>query len=329
MNSKSNQLECNVSRRRFLGMAVASAALPCLATAKGIDSSAATENKGGKSIKIFIFSKHLQWLDYRDMAKTAAEIGFDGIDLTVRPGGHVLPERVQEDLPKAVRAIKAAGLDVPMITTAVTEPSDALTASILATASQAGIRYYRMGYYRYDDSKTIHQTLSDAKPKLRDLVEMNKQYNIVGTYQNHAGSKYVGAPLWDLDYLFRDIDTRWIGCQFDIRHATVEGGTVWPTHFRLTSRYINTLVAKDFKWTQTRNAWRPQNCPLGEGMVDFPRYFKMLRQARIAVPMSLHLEYPIGGAEHGARRLTVDGQQVIEAMRKDLRFLRNMTGPTL
>ena len=320
MNSKSNESKCIVSRRRFLGMAVAGTTLPWPAMAR----MTASENKGGKSIKICIFSKHLQWLDYQGMAKTAREIGFDGIDLTVRPRGHVLPERVREDLPKAVQAVKAAGLDVPMIATAITDPADPLTESILATASQAGIRYYRMGYYRYDASKTIHQTLNEAKPKLRDLVEMNKHYNIVGTYQNHAGARYVGAPLWDLDVLFGDLDTHWIGCQFDIRHATVEGGTFWPTHFRLMARYINTLVAKDFKWAQIKNAWQPENCPLGEGMVDFPGYFKMLRKAKVAVPMSLHLEYPIGGAEHGARQLTGDKQQVIKAMREDLRFLRSL-----
>ena len=320
MNSKSNESKCIVSRRLFLGMAVAGTTLPWPAMAR----MTASENKAEGSIKICIFSKHLQWLDYHQMARTAREIGFDGIDLTVRPRGHVLPERVREDLPKAVQAVKAAGLDVPMIATAITDPADPLTESILATASQAGIRYYRMGYYRYDASKTIHQTLNEAKPKLRDLVEMNKHYNIVGTYQNHAGARYVGAPLWDLDVLFGDLDTHWIGCQFDIRHATVEGGTFWPTHFRLMSRYINTLVAKDFKWTQIKDAWKPENCPLGEGMVDFPGYFKMLRKAGIAVPMSLHLEYPIGGAEHGARQLTGDKQQVIKAMRKDLRFLRSL-----
>jgi L-ribulose-5-phosphate 3-epimerase len=43
---------------------------------------------------VYIFSKHLQFLGYEDMAQAAAEIGFDGIDLTVRPGGHVPPETV-------------------------------------------------------------------------------------------------------------------------------------------------------------------------------------------------------------------------------------------
>ncbi|UCC97110.1 MAG: TIM barrel protein [Phycisphaerales bacterium] len=256
------------------------------------------------------------------MAQTAAEVGFDGIDLTVRPGGHVEPERVRDDLPKAVRAIKEAGLDVPTITTAITDPRDKLTADILETASQSGIRYYRMGYYRYEDARSIQQTLREVRPALRDLVEVNKQYDISGTYQNHAGSRYVGACIWDLYYVLKDLDARWIGSQFDIRHATVEGGTTWSVHFRLIREYINTLVAKDFRWAQTQGVWKPENCPLGQGMVDFPQYLQMVKQAGLAGPFVLHLEYPLGGAERGARRLTGDKRQVIEAMRKDLQFLR-------
>ena len=58
------------------------------------------------NLNISVFSKHLQFLDYQDMANMAAQIGFDGVDLTVRPKGHVLPERVNQDLPKAIDAIE-------------------------------------------------------------------------------------------------------------------------------------------------------------------------------------------------------------------------------
>ena len=312
----------DLSRREFIRMTAAVAALPSLSVAQTTAASPASGAQTKKPTKICIFSKHLQWLDYQQMAQTAREIGFDGIDLTVRPDGHVLPQRVREDLPKAVQAIKAAGLEVPMITTAITDPNDALTANILAAASEVGIRFYRMGYYQYEDSASIQQTLNEAKPMLRDLAAMNKQHNIMATYQNHSGSQYVGACIWDLYSLLEDLDPRWVGCQFDIRHATVEGGTTWPVHFRLMSKYINTLAAKDFRWAQIKGTWQPQNCPLGEGMVDFQRFFKMLKQAGSTAPFSLHLEYELADAEHGASRLTGDKQQVIEAMRKDLRFLR-------
>jgi sugar phosphate isomerase/epimerase len=271
---------------------------------------------------VHVFSKHLQWLDYEGMAQTAAEIGFDGVDLTVRPRGHVLPERAEEDLPKAVEAIKKAGLRPLMMTTAINDPSDPLTESILKTAGALGIRYYRMGYYRYRDDTSVEATLNEIKPKLRDLAALNAQYGLAGAYQNHAGNGYVGAPLWDLHLLLKDLDPRWIGVQYDIRHATVEGGTAWPTTLRLLAPYVNTLVAKDFQWTRSDGKWRAGNCPLGEGMVDWPRYFSMLDRQKIVTPFSLHLEYPIGGAEHGLRQLTADKEVVVTAMRRDLATLK-------
>lgn len=322
MNLKNFKSANPLSRRGFIKTAASVAALPLVAHAQTKAPSKLSATEGKQARKICVFSKHLQWLDYQEMARTAREIGFDGIDLTVRPGGHVEPQKVRDDLPKAVEAVREAGLDVPTITTAVTDPADKLTADILETASRAGIAFYRMGYYQYQNSKSIQQTLDEAKPMLRDLVEMNKQYKIAGAYQNHSGPRYVGACIWDLYYLLKDLDPRWIGSQFDIRHATVEGGTVWPVHLRLISEYINTLVAKDFRWAQINGAWRAENCPLGEGMVDFPRYFKMVRQAEIGSLLCLHLEYPLGGAEKGARTLTGDKQQVIDAMRKDLQFCR-------
>ena len=67
-------------------------------------------------LKIAIFSKHLQFVEGDELAAAAAKIGFDGIDITVRKGGHVEPERVRQDLPPLVAAIRRHGLEVPMIT---------------------------------------------------------------------------------------------------------------------------------------------------------------------------------------------------------------------
>ncbi|MBK7338584.1 MAG: hypothetical protein IPJ00_21720 [Saprospirales bacterium] len=49
---------------------------------------------------IHIFSKHLQWLDFEQMAKTAAEIGFDGVDLTVVRKGMCFPKCGKPTCPK-------------------------------------------------------------------------------------------------------------------------------------------------------------------------------------------------------------------------------------
>jgi len=310
---------CSRSRREVLSAGALTAASILL----GSQTRAKSASQGGSErCTVHVFSKHLHWLDYEGMAETAAEIGFDGVDLTVRPRGHVFPERVEDDLPEAVEAAQKAGIKITMMTTAITDPRDPLTKSILATAGRLGIGYYRMGYYRYEDNKPIAKYLDEIRPMVADLAAMNEHYGIAGSYQNHAGARYVGAPLWDLYGLLKDLDRRWLGCQYDIRHATVEGGTAWPTTLRLLAPHINTLVAKDFRWTEETGKTRAENCPLGEGMVDFAAYFEMLARQRIAGPMSLHLEYPLGGAEHGARRLTTPAENVTNAMRKDLSKLR-------
>lgn len=306
-----------ITRRSFVQKGIAAAAaLPALTTLAASPTQPKT--------KIYLFSKHLQWLDYTGMAETAAELGLDGLDLTVRPGGHVEPKRVKDELPRAAEAMRQAGLTIDMMTTAVRDPRDPQTTDILSTAAGLGFRHYRMHWFKYDLNQPIPGQLDSLKPACRDFAALNRHYGLLGAYQNHAGSNYVGAELWDLWTLLRDINPQHLGCQYDIRHATVEGGQAWPTTFQLMAPHITSLCAKDFYWHKTDQGWRAQNCPLGEGMVDFSAYLKMLKQAELQAPISLHLEFEMGGAEHGRRELSIPKKQVLAKMRKDIETLRTL-----
>ena len=92
-----------------------------------------------RPLSVHIFSKHLQFLDYKDMSKVAADLGFDGLDLSVRPRGHVEPENVERDLPKAVEAMANQGLLSLMMTTAINNTRDAVNLKVLETAADQGI----------------------------------------------------------------------------------------------------------------------------------------------------------------------------------------------
>jgi L-ribulose-5-phosphate 3-epimerase len=313
----------NPSRRGFLAAATAMAAVGASRLFAQGAAQAQRRARDG-DFDISVFSKCLQWLDYPGMAGITAEAGFDGVDLTVRQGGHVLPERVEEDLPRAVEATAKAGVHVRMIVTDITDPRDARTRRVLQTAGRLGVRHYRLGVYHYSDTGAVMTQLDEIKPRLRELAEMSKQYGVAATFQNHAGAAYVGAPLWDLHYLLRDLDPRWMGVQFDIRHAVVEGGLDWPVNLRLLAGSINTLAVKDFRWTRQGTRWATENCPLGQGMVDFRAYAGMLKRHGIAGPVSIHFEYPLGGAEHGNREIAVDRKTVLEALRSDLGYLRKV-----
>ena len=270
---------------------------------------------------VHVFSKALQFLDYNNMAAAVADIGFDGVDLSVRPGGHVLPENVGNDLPKAVSVLKKHGLQSIMMTTSIKDSGDRVSQNVLRTAASLGLKYFRTDWFRYPEKGSMPETLKGYEKKLNSLAALAASLGIQGSYQNHAGN-YVGASVWEMYELVKSSDKNGMGCQFDIRHAVVEGGLSWPQNLRLLAPYINTIVVKDFLWQKIDGKWSVVDVPLGEGMVDFPKYFSLLRQYGLNVPISLHCEYPLGGAEHGARQISVDKKVVLDAIQKDLTRLK-------
>ena len=280
-----------------------------------------------ENFKVNVFSKTLHWLPVPEMMTFAAEIGFDGIDLTVRPNGHVLPENVEADLPKAVDAAQKAGIEIKMIATSINNAEDPLTERILKTAGELGILHYRMDWLFYNDSKSIEQNLVIIQERMGKLALLNEKYKVHGEYQNHSGkytpNSYFGSSLWDLYTILKNINSPWLGSQFDTTHATVEGAYSWETDLKLLSPHIYSLAVKDFYWSKKNDKWAPQISPLGEGMVDFRKFFKLVRQYNIECPITLHFEYPTGGAETGARTTTMPRQEIAALMKKDVITLKN------
>lgn len=271
---------------------------------------------------IHIFSKCLQFLSYEEIADVLFELGFDGADLTVRRGGQVLPENVEMDLPRAVKSLRNKGIDSQMIATDINDAEDPLTKRVLKTMADLGIRYYRMGYINFDEKKSIPQNLDDIRLTFEKLEKLNREFGVTGNYQNHSGTR-VGGPVWDLFYLLKDRDPESIGVQYDVRHATVEGGVSWPLGMKLLSPWIRTTDIKDFIWEKDETGkWRLINVPLGEGMVEFSKYFEMYKSYHLEAPVSIHYEYDLGGAEHGQVNPTMGREEIFLWLKKDLAFLR-------
>ena len=168
-----------------------------------------------------LFSKHLPSLEAQPLARAVKSLGFAGIDLTVRPGGHVTPERAAEDLPRFLDAVRDEGVEVPMITTALVSASEPTARPILETAGAHGVALFKPGYYRYAFAD-VRKELADAAAALRGLAELGARYGVALGFHNHAG--YIGGRVWDVVPILDALDPRWAGYYFDVRHAVVEGG---------------------------------------------------------------------------------------------------------
>ena len=308
-----------ITRRNFTKLSAAAiGSIPFTGFSNAFFNGVTTPKDG---LNVSLFSKHLQFLDYNEMAAAAAEMGFDGLDLTVRPKGHVLPEKVVDDLPRAVAAMKKYDINPHMMTTNVWDLKDMKQKTVLETAGNLGFTHYRTGWLKYPEDRTIAESQKLYGEQAKVLESVNKKLGLIGCYQNHAGN-HVGAPIWDLPPILEASNNQYIGAQYDIRHAVVEGGTSWELGLREIEPFIKSIVIKDFKWGQVDGKWVPINTPLGEGMVDFHHYFSLLKKYKINVPVSLHLEYDLGGAEHGATEISIAKKEVYAQMKKDLNFLR-------
>ena len=261
--------------------------------------------------KIIAFSKPFDKLSPDDTADLVADVGWDGIECGVRSkAGHILPERVEEDLPKMVEALKKRGKTIEIITTEIVK-LDPLAEKVLRTAAKLGIKKYRFGFSKYAKDKPVAETVREQGAALKDLAKFNGEIGVQGGWQNHSGADYVGAPIWDVWTMIHELDPKHIGMCFDIGHATLEGGLSWPVQARLMEPFYVAVYLKDFYWEKTAKGWQPLWCQFGEGSVQ-RGFLTNLKASKFTGPLSQHHEYKTLGT----------GKEMIANMKKDLAKLR-------
>ncbi|MBV8841258.1 MAG: sugar phosphate isomerase/epimerase [Bryobacterales bacterium] len=279
-----------------------------------------------KTQKIDAYSRHLQWLRSPDeVAEAALEMGYDGLDITVRAyPGHVNPAKVGQELPAFVDAVRKHGLQVVAITTNITDADSPNAEDILRAAASVGITYYWWGTFRYEAGKPVIEQLDTLKPRVAKLAALNEKYKMTAMYHNYAGTQ-VGSAIWDFLYVLKNFDPKLVGFHYDIGHATnAGGGGTWINNLRAAGPYIAGVSVKDsyLEKGQDGRDWRPHYTPLGQGNVQLGQFVAILNEINFSGPMEIQAEYPNGGAENAQDKITLPREQVLGAMKKDLQVLR-------
>jgi sugar phosphate isomerase/epimerase len=266
-------------------------------------------------VTLCLFSKHLPSMDWSRLADATKGAGFGGVDLAVRPKGHVLPERVADDLPRAIDAIRARGLTVPMITTGLVSADDPAARPTFEAARKLGVTLVKPGYYSYD-YRDVRAELARAARQFGQLAALAADCGVTLGFHNHNGN--IGASGWDAAAIVDPAPAAAAGYYFDAAHAVVEGGVGgWRAFTALAKDRLRMVAVKDFVWARTDRGWRPRWVPLGEGVVDWRQHVADLVAAGFNGPISLHLEYlDTTGAADAVERRTLG------AAARDLAFLR-------
>lgn len=275
-------------------------------------------------MKFAAFTKSFQDRSIPEVCGMFQSIGLDGLDLTVRPGGHIEPDAVRSELPQAVQAAQENGLQVLMLTTSITEPDERAEA-ILATASEVGIDRIKLGYYSYDGFGDLARQIYDVRRRLERVSELAAKHNVLPCVHIHSGSHIPshGTMLYEL---LRDISPERLGAYVDPLHMTLEGGADgWRQGLDLLGPWIALTSIKNFAWEpDQRDAtgqlrWRTRTVPIADGIAPLPDYVAALQELGYDGIYSLHSEYKGGRSFED-----LDTDACLAQTKRDLAHLRKL-----
>jgi len=258
---------------------------------------------------ISIHSEQFPKIGYDELGGILRTLGFDGCVISVGPTGHVTPAHADLDLMRFIEATTGSGVDVPALATTFTSTSNATVRLAFAVGNEMGIPIFRPGDWKYGDAPDMEQRIAAVQREVMGFASLGGQAQMAIALHNGAGDAF-GASLWDIQMTIRGVNQRLIGYDFDIGYATAHGGAAGAdAALRMALPRLKMATARDCFWSKMADGgWKLTECPLGEGMVDWPRFFAALARVRFTGPILLAVDYGV--------------TDELGPIRKDLEFLK-------
>jgi sugar phosphate isomerase/epimerase len=290
-NPPKNTVSVSVKRRDFIRGAVASGLATTLAETQAKDAVVPNSRP-----KVCVYTEQFQSLPIPDVCRVFEQMGVDGLDVTVRPGGHIEPRDAKSELPKAARTARDHGLQIMMLTTGITAV-DRNSEEILATCQQLGIARIKLGYYPVGKFGTLAQQLDKSRRQLDEVVKLAAKFDVRPCVHVHSGATIPsnGFMLYDL---IREMPPDRIGAYLDSYHMTVTGGAGgWRQAIDLLAPWVSLVALKNFQWERLdrdesgQQRWRTNYCRLEDGIAPIPDFVRTIREAGYRGFYTLHTEY--------------------------------------
>ena len=278
-----------VKRRDFMRLAAASGLVAATTELRG-------EAAPKSTPKVCTYTEQFQSLPISEVCQVFQRIGVDGLDLTVRPGGHIEPDRAKEELPKAAKAARDHGLEIMMLTTGITAP-DRQAEEIVVACQKLNIERIKLGYFPVGEFGDLAKRMDDVRRQLDAIVKLAAKYGVRPCVHVHSGATIPsnGFVLYDL---IREMPPDRIGAYLDSYHMTITGGAGgWRQAIDLLRPWISLVALKNFQWEKLdrddigQQQWRTNYCRLEDGVAPIPDFVSTIHQAGYRGFYTLHTEY--------------------------------------
>lgn len=223
-----------------------------------------------------------------ELAQFAARLGFDGIELPVRPGYPVLPENASRDLPAAARVMADRGLKI----FSIAPPLGPVGEPLIAACAEAGVPLIRVMAPIGDDGYLA--SVARLQREYDALLPPLERYGVQLGVQNHTGRMVCNAM--GLRHLIGQYDPRRIVAVWDAAHNALNGeepelalDIIWA--------HLGMVNLKNAFWRRAGGPeaedveWRPWWTTGRQGLASWPRIAAELRRRAYRGVICLTAEY--------------------------------------
>src|SRR5580658_822886 len=287
-------------------------ALAGMALAASLSRLAAQKVRGGPmprgSPALCLYSDQMRQLGYSEMGQILGMLGFDGVEITAQTGGKVpLEGNIDLHLERSIEAMTGSGIEVPVVSTSLTTATNKALQTIMWWVSEMGVPIFRPGHWKIEEGNVAASAMT-AQREISWLAQLGRNTKLEVALHNSTAD-FVGSNVAELNALIRPLDPL-IGFDFDIGYATAASDPAGGlAALQIALPRLKAATVRDVAWTaDAAGAKKLTQCPLGEGTVDWPKFFGALAQANFTGPITLEVEY--------------EPKDELAAIRKDLAFLK-------
>ncbi len=237
-------------------------------------------------IKFSVFTKPWQQMPIPELGEFVHRLGFDGIELPVRPGFQVEPENVARDLPKAAEQL--AAFDVKIMS--VAGPTDVATIMACAEAKVPIIRTM----VRIGEGEDYLGAVARVQKAYDALLPLLERHDVTIGVQNHCGRFVCNAM--GLRHLMEKYNPNHVAAVWDAAHNALSGeepelalDIIWShlAMVNLKSAFWRRGNGPEAEHVQWQHYWTSGR----QGLVSWPRVAEALKQRRYQGVICLTAEY--------------------------------------
>jgi sugar phosphate isomerase/epimerase len=245
-------------------------------------------------MEIVLNSKFFTELSVEQLGEKTIELGYDGVDICVRPGHPIHVNNVIEALPKAMKVWSGQNLTCPLATAAtdITNPNAPEVEGLYVACAEAGIPRLKIGFWRFNEGDDYWQVIDAARRELEGFNAFSEKYGVQTCYQIHSGA-CIGSNCAGLMHLIRGFNPQHIGAYPDPGHLLLDGED-WAMGLAMIGDYLSIIGIKDALYLPQPDhtpPYIPCFVKVGDGCVDWERYLGLLCKSGFEGPLTVHTEY--------------------------------------